>query len=217
MILFCQSIFVYRIFYRFTCEFLPNALNIFIYVRYTGYMKIQCAPACFTCEHLSFDTRCPMPENLTDIFVAGGLNQMFDRIVTDPYYQELYTIEILSRPNNDTTAKSKRTKDTPWVVTVDNFLTDEECDTLIRLGGELGYQQSLDVGQKKFDGTFDSVQSPGRTSTNAWCQDACFDDPITKQVLAKIENLTGVPDENSEFLQLLKYEKAQFYRKYFCP
>ena len=98
-------------------------------------------------------------------------------------------------------------------MTIDNFLTDEECDTLIRLGGELGYEQSLDVGARKFDGTFDSVQSSGRTSTNAWCQDACFDDPVTKRVLAKIENLTGVPDDNSEYLQLLKYEKDQFYRK----
>ena len=175
-------------------------------------MKIQCAPACFTCEQLSFDTRCPVPDNVTDVFVAGGLNQMFERIVTDPYYQQQYNIEILSRPNNETTP-SKGKKDAPWVVTIDNFLTDEECDTLIRLGGDLGYEQSLDVGSKNFDGTFGSVQSPGRTSTNAWCQDACFDNPMTKQVLAKIENITGVPDDNSEFLQLLKYEKAQFYRK----
>lgn len=175
-------------------------------------MKIQCAPACFTCEQLSFDTRCPVPDNLTDVFGAGGLNQMFERIVSDPYYQQQYTIEVLARPNNET-AKAKRKKDAPWVVTIDNFLTDEECDTLIRLGGELGYQQSLDVGSKNFDGTFGSVQSPGRTSTNAWCQDACFDDPMTQRVLAKIENITGVPDENSEFLQLLKYEKSQFYRK----
>lgn len=177
-------------------------------------MKIHCAPACFTCEHLSFDTRCPVPENLTDVFAAGDLNGMFDRIVTDPYYQEQYTIEILSRPKNDTTSTNTKPKrDKPWVVTIENFLTDEECDTLIRLGGELGYEQSLDVGARKFDGTFDSVQSSGRTSTNAWCQDACFDDPVTKRVLAKIENLTGVPDDNSEYLQLLKYEKDQFYRK----
>jgi prolyl 4-hydroxylase len=176
-------------------------------------MKIQCAPACFTCEHLSFDTRCPAPENLTDAFSAGGLHEMFDRIASDQYYQEQYTIEVLSQPKNSSDTSS-RTKDQPWVIIVDNFLTDEECHTLIRLGGDVGYNQSLDVGSRNFDGTFTSIQSPGRTSTNAWCQDECFDDPATQRVLAKIENLTGVPDINSEFLQLLKYEETQFYRTY---
>jgi prolyl 4-hydroxylase len=39
----------------------------------------------------------------------------------------------------------------------------------------------------------------------------CYDDALTKNVLTKIENLTGIPDANSEYLQLLKYEVGQFY------
>ena len=35
---------------------------------------------------------------------------------------------------------------------------------------------------------------------------------MTQKTLGKIEKLTGVPDANSEYLQLLKYEKGQFYR-----
>lgn len=35
---------------------------------------------------------------------------------------------------------------------------------------------------------------------------------MTQKTLGKIEKLTGVPDANSEYLQLLKYEKGQFYK-----
>lgn len=41
------------------------------------------------------------------------------------------------------------------MVVLDTFLTQEECDRLIYLGGEEGYNRSADVGQEKEDGTFD--------------------------------------------------------------
>lgn len=176
-------------------------------------MKLQCAPACFTCEQLAFETRCPMPGNLENIWLAGDLNRMFERIATDSYYQNKYNVHVLMRPKNETDGTMDAKNDNPWVVMIDNFLTDEECDTLIRLGGEQGYLLSKDVGGKNFDGTYEAKQSSGRTSTNAWCLDKCYEDPVTKAVLAKIENLTGIPDANAEYLQLLKYEETQFYRK----
>ena len=99
---------------------------------------------------------------------------------------------------------------------VDRFLTDDECDTLIRLGQERGYERSMDVGQKNFDGTYESLVTTGRTSSNAWCLDACFDHPVTQTILHKIENLTGIPDANSEFLQMLQYQENQFYEARGC-
>lgn len=92
----------------------------------------------------------------------------------------------------------------PWVITVDNFLTDAECDTLIRLGGDLGYQPSTKPGAKKFDGTYDAKFSVERTSTTAWCLDDCLNDPVSKAVNRKIENITGIPDANAEYWQLIK-------------
>ena len=176
-------------------------------------MKLQCAPACFTCEQLAFETRCPMPDNLENVWSSGGLNQMFERIVTDPYYRDKYDVHVLMQPKNESDGLVYDLNDNPWVVMIDNFLTDEECDTLIRLGGEQGYLLSKDVGGKNFDGTYEAKQSSGRTSTNAWCLDKCFEHPTTKTVLSKIENLTGIPDANGEYLQLLKYEETQFYRE----
>jgi prolyl 4-hydroxylase len=176
-------------------------------------MKLQCAPACFTCEQLSFGTRCPMPENLENIWSPGSLHQMFERIATDSYYQETYDVQVLLQPNNASDDSRTNQKDSPWVVVIDNFLTDEECETLIQLGADEGYQLSKDVGSKNFDGTYQAKESSGRTSTNAWCLNACVEHPATKSAVSKIENLTGIPDSNSEYFQLLKYEETQFYRK----
>ena len=117
---------------------------------------------------------------------------MFAHIV-----KEYPTTEVLSRD--------------PWVIIIDDFLSEEECTRLIALGGELGYKRSEDVGKTNFDGTTESVQSKQRTSTNAWCTDLCFEDPLSKQVHQKLDDLTLLPKENGEYLQLLKYEVGQFY------
>ena len=173
-------------------------------------MTVQCAPVCSSCDQLLFETRCPMQELPPDVWKSGDLHRMFERIVTDPYYvKELgYQPQIILQPSINGSSQD----DAPWVVLVDHFLTDEECDTLIHLGQERGYERSMDVGQKKFDGTYESHLSSGRTSSNSWCLDACFDHPVSQTVLHKIENLTGIPDANSEYLQLLQYQENQFYQ-----
>ena len=43
-----------------------------------------------------------------------------------------------------------------------------------------------------------------RTSTNAWCVDDCYENNVTQTVLNRLENITGIPDTNSEYLQLLR-------------
>jgi prolyl 4-hydroxylase len=197
----------------FSAEVNGNMTHYVLLLSLPAYMKLQCAPACFTCEQLAFETRCPMPGNFENVWSVGDLNRMFECIATNPYYQSKYNVQVLMRPKNETDGPEDAINDDPWVVVIDNFLTDEECDTLIRLGGEQGYLMSKDVGGKNFDGTYEAKQSSGRTSTNAWCLDKCYEDPVTKTVLAKIENLTGIPDSNAEYLQLLKYEETQFYRE----
>ena len=128
----------------------------------------------------------------------GDMNKMFDRIVADYAYKE--KLKILSQPPSG-----------PWIITLDEFLTPEECHKLIGLGGHRGYERSKDVGKEKFDGTYDSVESKSRTSSNAWCVDECYEDETTQNILSRIQNLTGVPEENYEYLQLLQYEETQFY------
>jgi prolyl 4-hydroxylase len=173
-------------------------------------MQVNCAPACFSCDKVSFESRCAHmpPDDTKNIWTPGSLNAMMERIVADPQYQN--QLQVLFRPANGTTDAT--IPDGPWVLVLDNFLTPAECDTLIQLGAAEGYELSKDVSSEmKFDGTFDGVTSEGRTSTNAWCWNACYEHKVTKQVTAKIERLLGIPERYYEHFQLLKYEEQQFY------
>ena len=67
------------------------------------------------------------------------------------------------------------------------------------------------VGKKKEDGSYDKAINPGRTSTNAWCQHACYEDEVAQTVIYRLSNLTDIAEPNSEYLQLLRYEESQFY------
>lgn len=119
------------------------------------WMVLHCAPVCKTCELLDFQIRCPIPDDWDDaIDVHGGdygLNAMFERIVgerrltqdqIDEGMQDMdFKIDVLSKPGGD--EKNDEVIDGPWVITFDDFLTEEECDRLIQAGGLLGYNPSL--------------------------------------------------------------------------
>lgn len=63
------------------------------------YMTLQCAPSCQTCDKIDFESRCPWDkENATSVLEqAGDLNKLFERIVTEPFYQK-YEPTVHSRP-----------------------------------------------------------------------------------------------------------------------
>lgn len=159
-------------------------------------------------------------------------NQMFERILetapgnrtlSDEQRKELedanmpiYTVHVHSSPGepiHEVSAVLDKSLP-PWVVTFENFLTDEEADALIQLGDKYGYKRSEDVGAKKFDGTFESITNDRRTSENAWCSDyaGCRNEEMAKRIQERIATVIGIPANNSEDLQLLRYEKGQFYR-----
>jgi prolyl 4-hydroxylase len=180
-------------------------------------MISNCSPACQTCQELVFSdlereylAECT-PDVETNIFEEGDLDTMFRRIVREiPFENGIvlpdYKVNILSRPLRE--GHKGKALDSidyhigPWIVTLDNFITDEECDRLIKLGGFRGYDRSLIENEEEED---EEDEDPYRTSRNTWCQDECSKDPFAQSVTKKIENLTGIPTPNSEFLQLLKY------------
>jgi prolyl 4-hydroxylase len=142
--------------------------------------------------------------------------------MTDSEKQELaeqkmpyYTVHIHSRPAPATEISAALDKSMPpWIVTFDNFVTDEECDALVALGYEHEYKRSEDVGELKFDGSHDSIKSERRTSENAWCSDfgGCRPQEVPQRVHDRMATVMGIPANNSEDFQILKYEVGQFYR-----
>lgn len=111
------------------------------------------APSCKSCHLIDMDSRCPPLPDAVPGLVPGGLNKMFEKIVreapgnktlTDAEKSEyaakgmpLYTVNVISRPSTSPAIEVSEVLDKslpPWIVTVDDFLTEEECDTLIKLG-----------------------------------------------------------------------------------
>ena len=167
-----------------------------------GYMKRHCAPLCKSCDYLSIEGRCPIDPEAPLAWGPGDLNKMFTRLTSEPYLSK-YDVKIHSSPDMG---------NQPWVITMENVISEEESDVLIELGAVEEYKQSADVGKLNADGTFEESFNSGRTSTNAWCQNACYENATAREIGYRLSNLTGIPELNSEFLQLLRYEPGQFYR-----
>jgi len=170
-------------------------------------MTLQCAPACFSCAQLDYDVRCPFDPNEPGVWAPGDLNKMFERVISEPAYHQ-YNVTIHSSPARYTRSPGPG----PWVITLDDFLSPAECDRLIELGHEIGYERSQGQGKKLFDGSYESFENPTRTSTTAWCTDDCHEDLVPVAIQQRIANLTRIPDDNSEYMQLLRYQETQFYK-----
>ena len=52
----------------------------------------------------------------------------------------------------------------------------------------------------------------GRTSSNTWCYADCERDELIKEAVHRLHNLTEIPYQHSEYMQLLHYEQDQYYR-----
>jgi prolyl 4-hydroxylase len=55
-----------------------------------------------------------------------------------------------------------------------------------------------------------------KNSCSARCayNNECHEDPVMKRIRDRLAKVTGIPPENSEFVQIVKYEPGQFYRSH---
>lgn len=116
-------------------------------------VKLSCGPSCRSCMYLDDDVRCGGTlEQLPNAFSAGSVDKMFQRIVRD------YDVQILSQPTEE--------EDKPWIITIDDFVSDEEIDLILEYGQKTGYEQ----GGLVFNGDHSSPQkTKQRTSEVSWC------------------------------------------------
>ena len=183
------------------------------------YMKTMCAPSCMACDFLGdVSDPCPgLPVESTLLWKPGDLNAFFEEVVDNvdgkgEQYRK-YNPQALSRPklkSNGYTAPGVK-DDGPWIVLLENFLSDAEADRLVEIGNQQGFERSKRTIEQGKPG----VVTETRTSTNAWCQDpSCMEDPLIAPVLQRIATTTKSTIAHSEHLQLLKYEPEQFYKKH---
>ena len=137
-----------------------------------------------TCERRR--KRCARPPDTPPLVTPGAMDFTMQRILSDfPQYSP----RALSRPGGQFGVKA------PWVVTLENFLSDAEAEAFID-GCQAHFARSL-AGD---------VLSPVRTSSQCWCsRNACDANPLTHTVAARIANVTRTPSERyMEPFQILR-------------
>lgn len=174
---------------------------------YYFYMMKNCAPACQSCEILELLDTC-LPDEDENVFEEGDLDMMFRRIVGEEFLVDGTTLSnyvpvVHSRPdhppmsveNNDDPIQG------PWVVTLDNFLSEEECDHLIEIGYTNGNEEEFEEGVNN------------DTALNSLCKSDCYNDPVVKLINQRMSATIGIPGHNSEYLEMLKYVAGHKYQR----
>ena len=179
-----------------------------------GWMIVHC---CRSCDEelgasrlIDAKVRCTR-ENLNmtgPAWEPGDLNKLFTSWATDDKF-ETYKPMVHSSPGGEFGGA-----DGPWVITFDNFMSDDEADSIWQ-GGEIsGFERSTDQGKTNDAGEMEKVVSKTRTSSNAWCNQKCEKLPGVKSVTDKIELVTSIQQTHYESFQILEYERGQFYRRH---
>jgi len=147
----------------------------------------KCAWTCGACkEHRFHKPQCKRDAGAKAAALPGSVNKIFKRIV-----DEVPGVTILSSD--------------PWILTIDNFLTSEESDAVLKAGSNSGTDWARSQAG-------DGVQA-ARTSSTAWCKGKCLQDPTVRAVEQRVSSLLGgIPMENAEPMQVLRYEEGQFYK-----
>jgi hypothetical protein len=187
------------------------------------------------------------PEYMPNIWYPNThVNQMFQRIISqyNSTNEANTSITILSQPtwnqtDNNITNNNSHTNSnhaSPYVIQIDNFLSNIECDYLMQLGHTLGYERSMGIEyNKKKDNTlptdehdnnrhqrqFNQVISKDRTSSTTWCHytNCVENNTMIQFIYDKVHELIHIPSTHYESLQLLQYQSGEYYkvRTFFIP
>jgi len=89
--------------------------------------------------------------------------------------------------------------------TINNFITNQQNQYILEYSTPR-FQQSVVGG-----GLENKVDNKVRNSQTAWIQK---NDPIAKEIIMKVCNMYNLPFENAEDLQVVKYEKGNYYKEH---
>jgi prolyl 4-hydroxylase len=132
------------------------------------------------------------------VFTEGKL-EAFKECAT--YVNAIGTEAFIKQPEMEVAMQVK----VPDITVYSNFLTDAQCDELIKQAE--GRVQRSGVMDKE---TGKSIVSAVRTSSGMFFKRG--ETPLITHIEKRISELTGVPVEHGEGLQILRYEIGQEYK-----
>jgi len=159
------------------------------------HMEKTCPKSCSTCRYLRSEWRCRIDPTMPAYVLPGDVDRMFANIIANfTFYKPIVLHED------------------PWVVVLDEFLTKEEVTDFIAVGAKR-FRRSIDAGKMDANGIFESLKTDVRTSENSWCSSReCYLSDVVQRINQRITAVTGVPQENFEYHQVLRYQPGQYYR-----
>jgi prolyl 4-hydroxylase len=173
---------------------------------------------CQACDSLIVDSQCRRDPNGVDAWGPGGAYRMFERILVE---HAQYDVRVLSRPYYapGDTAETATYKLGPWIITLENFLSDEEADHMVALGETEGYvKTAYRTEEQEADEEF--INNLQHTAAVVYCQSQnCYYDPIHQRILERMSNITFLPKANHEFFQMIRYNEGQWFKTHndFAP
>jgi hypothetical protein len=133
---------------------------------------------------------------------SGGASQASYRPADfDPVRaaREFGLVELMDSITREYPGARYVSKDPP-IILIDDFVTDEECEHIIKIGTP-GLEVSTGTGAYK-NGKFTRMKMESRTSYNSWLMNGLERDSVVKRVDRRIANVTGLYDGNSEHYQV---------------
>ena len=149
-------------------------------------------PACCMCHYLIFDERCPYDgSDESNIWKEPNqVNQLLKRITTEPYY-----VSKTTTPDHSFSTNTRRRRRRRTVARVAReFLVDRRVQPVDRIGCATRIRafQGRRYPTRGWYLQLGRQSRHDRTSSNAWCLEECFHDPISQTVLQRIENLRSI-------------------------
>ena len=224
------------------------------------WMTLYCCPICHATAHLEFLLRCPMDPNAYNAYSrAGEVSKKFLRMIRKLGEGTTTTTTTTTTISTTTTADQViqvhaapipvhellphsgvqehgyiMMEGAPWVVTIDNFVTDQEIYSLIQHGYKYGYERSTEHKQQQHhshhshqhhnddDGSMESWEAHGlddddndvmeRTAYEAWCDETtdCTSDPVVLSLMDRLAYAVGIPQSHADAIELLRYDVGQY-------
>ena len=193
------------------------------------YMLYECPLACRSCGHLDVDIRCPVNYDSLEqqnIWKPNDLHKMFINITTPsstkrktntPYHHaKKYQPKTVTQPIHSPSLINNNDCSHFWILSFEKFLTNEECDRMIQLAEEEGYDRTNQyVEEGEIDEDDDEDEEEGDDNydkyyLNLWC-DKCDDDPMMQNIIKRIEKITNIKSTHYETIQIFKYLQGQYH------
>lgn len=164
-----------------------------------GFMQVQCAPVCQSCDKVNFESRCAFTEN-DNVWRVGDVRRVMEKLESSDNVLHYSQSSLLGT----------RTKQPPYVVVLENFITEKESKQLLEQEREWEYEY---IEQQVEDDVFERVINQHRNYSSTLCGQVCEQqqqqDALLTTLLERIEQVTGIPKVNAEYMELRRYEQGQ--------